>query len=178
MIPFELKYIIHCIEKNCTYYWDIFWYLLANEFSECKPDVDFAIEILAYWENEGTPQKILEYFFADKFDMHFPHRNEPRQVDNLEDWVNHIKIRNGKLSESLKGLLVILAAYAPTEFTLIEYHSLVLDETIYSTLMNRIRCKKLLTSIQALRKRVGSPKTEDLRRLQALLIGDMEENNE
>lgn len=118
IVFFELEYIVHCIEKTCKYYWDMCWYLLANELSGCKPNISLAVKILTYWENVETPHKILEHFFTDEFSRYFSYHNEPRRVDILVDWVTHIEAKNGQLSESLKELLIILAAYDPVEFTL------------------------------------------------------------
>ncbi len=178
IVPFEIEYIVHCIDKHCALYWDIIYYLLRNEYTGHKPDITLAIKIFACWENDETPNRILEYFFADRFDKYFPYHNEPRHVDTLEDWVNHIESKNGRLSESLKALLVILAAYDPTECKLRDYHAFVLDEAIYTSLIGQIKCKELLISIQELKEQTASLEAEGLDLLQILMQDNMEENDE
>lgn len=178
IIPFEKDYIIRCIERNYRHYWDIFWYLLKNEYTGHKPDIDLAVSILVHWQDYNIFQKILGFFFANRYDVPFPYQNKSRRVDILEDWVKHIEAKNGKLSESLKAMLVILSAYRPLESALNDYHKFILDEPIFQRLSAQIKCEELLASIQELKERAAPPKGEDLDFLQVLLMSDMEGKDE
>lgn len=158
--PFEVEYIFHCVEKNCSHYWDIFWYLLANEYFGLEPNINLAVDILACWKDNEIPQKVLEFFFQDRFDRFLYYRNEKRRVDSLREWVEHIEAENGKLSESLKLLLVILAAHEPTEHALNEYHKFLLDEKLYQDFTKKFSCSAIRLSVDELRKQIKSEPTD------------------
>ena len=169
--PFEIEYIRRCVEKSCSHYWDVFWYLLGNEYFGFKPNINLAVDILAYWNDYEVPEKILEYFFQDRFDRYSPYRNDKRRVDSLREWVEHIESENDELSESLKLLLVILAAYEPMEYALNEYHRFLLDEKLYQNFTKKFSCSAMRLLVDELRKQIKSePKApEFLKRLIEML---------
>lgn len=154
--PFEVEYIHHCVEKDCSHYWDVFWYLLGNEYMGFKPDIDLAVDILAHWKDYEVPEKILEYFFQDRFDRNLSYRNDKRRVDSLREWIEHIQSQNVEISEPLKIILAILAAHEPTEYALNEYQNFILDETFCQHLMEKVSCSAIRKSIDELRKQITS----------------------
>ena len=158
--PFEVKYIQRCVEKDCSHYWDVFWYLLANEYLGFKPNINLAVDIFAYWKNYEVPEKILEYFFQDRFDRYLFYRNDKRRVDSLREWIEHIESKNSELSEPLKILIVILAAHEPAEHALNEYHKFLLDETFCQDLMKKIPCSTIRLSVDELRKQIEPEPTD------------------
>lgn len=169
--PFEVEYIRRCVEKDCSHYWDVFWYLLGNEYFGFKPNINLAVDILAYWNDYEVPEKILEYFFQDRFDRYSPYRNDKRRVDLLREWVEHIEAENDELSDSLKLLLVILAAYEPMEYALNEYHRFLLDEKLYQNFTKKFSCSGIRLLVDELRKQIKSEPTapEFLKRLIEML---------
>lgn len=176
--PFEIDYIQRCVEKDCSHYWDVFWYLLENDYSGFKPDISLAVDILAYWKDPEVPKKILEYFFQDRFDKYLSYQNEERRVDLLRGWVKYTEAENGKISESLKLLLVILAAYEPSEYALNEYHRFLLDDKLYQHISEKFSCPIIRLSVDKLRKQIKFEPTdkEFLKSLIATLC--LEEENE
>lgn len=152
--PFEVEYIQHCVEKDCVHYWDMFWYLVGNEYLGFKPNINLAVDILAYWKDDEVPEKILEFFFQDRFDRYISYRNDKRRVDLLRDWVEHIEAENDELSESLMLILVILASYAPMEYALNKYHKFLLDEKIYQDFTKKFSCSTIRLSVDELRKQM------------------------
>lgn len=151
--PFEIEYIIHCIEKNCDHYWNMFWYLLSNEYSGFKPNLDLAVKIIANWKDYRIPEKIFECFFDDKLDKRLMYYHDnTRKVDTLIEWVEDIEIQKSELSESLKIMLVILSAYDPIDYALREYHKLVFDETIYEKIKEKFACSDIKAAVSELRE--------------------------
>jgi len=88
---FEIEYILHCMKNDCQHYWDIFWFLLGNEYSGFKPNIQLAVDMLECCENDELPEKILEFFFADSTDKYYSYSNKERRVDNLKEWLDVIK---------------------------------------------------------------------------------------
>lgn len=74
---------------------------------------------------------------------------------------------NDELSESLKLLLAILAAYEPTEYALNEYHRFLLDEKLYQNFTKKFSCSAIRLMVDELRKEIESEPTapEFLKRL-------------
>lgn len=153
---FELNYIFSCIKKDCRNFWDIFWFLIQNEYGGFRPNIELAVEILLHWENYETIEKILSHFFNDRFRQYTYYQDKSRKIDDLKEWINHIAKKRGTLSDSLKMFLVILAAYEPTEYPLYQYHEFVLSKKIYKSLENKVRCTEVKELIEELKHKVES----------------------
>ncbi len=140
IIPLEIEYILRCIKNDCRYYWEIFGFLLGNEYSGFKPNIGLAVDIMLRCKDDGTVKKILEFFFADRLNNYYPYSNEKCRVNSLKEWLGAIEKENGDLSENLKIIVTILAAYEPTEFALGAYHHFVIDERIFKAIQERGFC--------------------------------------
>jgi len=165
---FEIDYILHCVENDCRYYWEIFWFLLGNEYSGFKPNIHLAVDVLQRCENDEIPEKILEYFFNDSTKKYNSYSNRKRRVDNLKEWLDAIKKNNGPLSENLKIIVTILAAYDPMEFALEEYHDFVLDEDFFKQIQKSDLCNPIKLLVSELKDRM-TPRPTDQNALQALM---------
>lgn len=165
---FEIDYILHCVENDCRYYWEIFWFLLGNEYSGFKPNIHLAVDVLQRCENDEIPEKILEYFFNDSTKKYNSYSNRKRRVDNLKEWLDAIKKNNGPLSENLKIIVTILAAYDPMEFALEEYHDFVLDEDFFKQIQKSDLCNPIKLLVSELKDRM-TPRPTDQNALQALI---------
>ena len=165
---FEIDYILHCVENDCSHYWEIFWFLLGNEYSGFKPNIHLAIDILLRCENDETPEKILKYFFDDKVEKYYSHSYKERRVDNLKEWLDAIKKNNGTLSESLKIMVTILAAYDPTEFALKEYHEFVMNEDFFKQIQESDLCNPIKLLVSEFKDWM-TPKPTDQNALQILM---------
>lgn len=165
---FEIDYILHCVENDCRYYWEIFWFLLGNEYSWFKPNIHLAVDVLQRCENDEIPEKILEYFFNDSTKKYNSYSNRKRRVDNLKEWLDAIKKNNGPLSENLKIIVTILAAYDPMEFALEEYHDFVLDEDFFKQIQKSDLCNPIKLLVSELKDRM-TPRPTDQNALQALM---------
>lgn len=165
---FEIDYILHCVENDCRYYWEIFWFLLGNEYSGFKPNIHLAVDVLQRCENDEIPEKILEYFFNDSTKKYNSYSNGKRRVDNLKEWLDAIKKNNGPLSENLKIIVTILAAYDPMEFALEEYHDFVLDEDFFKQIQKSDLCNPIKLLVSELKDRM-TPRPTDQNALQALM---------
>lgn len=165
---FEIEYILHCMKNDCQHYWDIFWFLLGNEYSGFKPNIQLAVDMLERCENDELPEKILEFFFADSADKYYSYSNKERRVDNLKEWLDVIKKNNGTLSESLKIIVTILAAYDPTEFALEEYHDFVLNEDFFKQIQKSDLCNPIKLLVSEFKDRM-KPQLTDQNALQALM---------
>lgn len=128
---FEIDYIINSIEKNNGLYWEIFWFLLGNEYSGFKPNIQLALDILICCKNETTSENIISYFFEDRVIAYYPYYNQDSRVHNLKEWIDHITKVNVTLSKYLKTIVIILASYDPTDDELEEYHKFILDEELF-----------------------------------------------
>lgn len=165
---FEIEYILHCMKNDCQHYWDIFWFLLGNEYSGFKPNIQLAVDMLERCENDKLPEEILEFFFADNADKYYSYSNRERRVDNLKEWLDVIKRNNGTLSESLKIIVTILAAYDPTEFALKEYHDLVLNEDFFQQIQKSNLCNPIKLLVSEFEDRM-TPQATNQNALQALM---------
>ena len=165
---FEIDYILHCVENDCRYYWEIFWFLLGNEYSGFKPNIHLAVDVLQRCENDEIPEKILEYFFNDSTKKYNSYSNGKRRVDNLKEWLDAIKKNNGPLSENLKIIVTILTAYDPMEFALEEYHDFVLDEDFFKQIQKSDLCNPIKLLVSELKDRM-TPRPTDQNALQALM---------
>lgn len=148
IVPFEIDYILHCIENNSGCFWEIFWYLLRNEYSGFEPNIYLILDILAHWKDDVIPKKVLEFFFADGAVDYYPYYEKKRRVDYLTEGLDAIRKKNGVLSQALKIIVTLLAAYEPTEYRLEEYHDYVMNEDIFKQIQESDLCNpiKLLVS--------------------------------
>ncbi|MCI8650724.1 MAG: ATP-binding protein [Anaerotruncus sp.] len=165
---FEVDYILHCMKNNCRQYWEIFWFLLQNEYSKFKPNIHLAVDILRRCENDEFLEEILKSFFDDRAGRYFSYFDRNRQVDDLKEWLDAIKKNNGTLSENLKVMVTILAAYEPTEFALKEYHHFVTDEEFFRQIQESDLCDSLKLLISNFRDWI-TPKPTDLNAFQVLM---------
>ena len=165
---FEIDYILHCIENDCRHYWEIFWFLLGNEYSGFKPNIHLAVDILLRYENDEIPEKILEFFFADRAEKYYSYSDKERRVDNLKEWLDAIKKNNGTLSENLKIIVTILAAYDPTEFALEEYHDFVMNEEFFEQIQESDLCNPIKLLVSEFKDWM-TPKSTDRNALQTLM---------
>lgn len=165
---FEMDYILLCVEKDCRHYWDIFWFLLGNEYSGFKPNMDLAVDILSHCKNDQNQEKILKFFFADSADKYYSYSYKERRVDKLKEWIDETKRNNGTLSDNLKIIVTILAAFSPTEFALEEYHDFVMDEELFKQIQESGLCNPIKALVSELKDWV-SPKTTDRIAVQELM---------
>lgn len=164
---FEIDYILHCIKNDCRYYWEIFWFLLGNEYSGFKPNLHLAVDILQHCDDEIS-DKILEFFFSDSEKKYYSYSDKERRVNNLKEWLDAIKKNNGSLSENLKIIVTILAAYDPMEFALEEYHDFVLDEDFFKQIQESDLCNPIKLLVSELKDRL-TPRPTNQNALQALM---------
>ncbi len=165
---FEIDYILHCIENDCHHYWEIFWFLLGNEYSGFKPNIQLAVDLLLRCENDETPEKILEFFFADRAEKYYSYSDKKCRVDNLKEWLDAIKKNNGTLFENLKIIVTILAAYDPTEFALEEYHDFVMNEEFFEQIQESNLCNPIKLLVREFKDWM-TPKSTDQNTLQTLM---------
>lgn len=165
---FEMDYILLCVENDSRHYWEIFWFLLGNEYSGFKPNIHLAIDILSHCKKYENIEKILEFFFADSTDKYYSYSYNERRVDKLKEWIDDIKRNSGTLSDNLKIIVTILAAFAPTEFALEEYHDFVMDEELFKQIQESDLCNQIKTLVSEFKDCV-SPKAADRISLQELM---------
>lgn len=89
-------------------------------------------------------------------------------MDNLKEWLDAIKENNGPLSENLKIIVTILAAYDPMEFALEEYRDFVLDEDFFKQIQESDLCNPIKLLVSELKDRM-TPRPTDQNALQALM---------
>lgn len=166
--PFEIDYILRCIEKDCSHYWEVFWFLLGNEYSGFEPDIQLAVDILIHCENNGLPEKILEFFFNDRGEKYYSYHEKKRRVNNLKEWLDAIKKNNGALSQNLKIIVTILAAYDRMESALVEYHDFVMNEDLFKEVQESDLCDSIKLLVDEFKDWM-MPKTTDRDALQVLM---------
>lgn len=71
-----------------------------------------------------------------------------------------IKKNNGPLSENLKIIVTILAAYDPMEFALEEYRDFVLDEDFFKQIQESDLCNPIKLLVSELKNRM-TPRPTD-----------------
>ena len=133
------------IENEPKLYWEVFWYLLRNEYAQVQPNLELAIIFLVRNVPFSITEKIVAVFFSDRDDRYRYLRTEKRRrIEILCDRAEQIKKRWGQLSHSFIQLLVILAALEPMEPELFRYEKYVLSEEIIGPLRNE--CSEELQS--------------------------------
>lgn len=165
---FEIDYILRCIEKDCSHYWEIFWFLLGNEYSGFRPDTQLSLDILMHCGNDAISVKILEYFFNDRTNGLYSYTDKNSRVDNLKEWLDAIKKKNGTLSANLKIIVTILAAYNPEKFSFEEYNDLVMKEEIFKRIQESNFCSSIKLHVSGFRDWM-TPKRADPNALQILM---------
>lgn len=145
ILSFEEEYIKYRIENEPKLYWEVFWYLLRNEYAQVQPNLELAIIFLVRNVPFSITEKIVAVFFSDRDDRYRYLRTEKRRrIEILCDRAEQIKKRWGQLSHSFIQLLVILAALEPMEPELFRYEKYVLSEEIIGPLRNE--CSEELQS--------------------------------
>lgn len=157
---FEFDYILRCIEKTPESYWEVFWFLLRNEYWNYHPGIDFAINLLARCNNEEVIEEILHYFFKDRAERYYSYRDDKCNADVLAEWIDEAIKRNGGISESFKMFIIILSAYDPTDFALREYHEFVMDKGIFEKIQTSTLSQCIKTSVNELRESMLPQQTD------------------
>ena len=165
--PFENDYIHECVNNNFRCYWEVFWFLIGNEYSGFKPDTQFALDILLRC-NDEISKEILEFFFSDRDDKYFSYFGRERRIDHLQKGLVAIKEKSGDLSPSLKIIVSVLAAYDSMEFSLEDYESFVLDEEFFAQIQESAFCDYIKTLVSDLKDSLTTT-SMDQDELQALL---------
>ena len=140
--------IIYAIKKNC--------------FSK---DPSFDSTMNAF---KSIQLSLLINLEEDKVEKYYSHSYKERRVDNLKEWLDAIKKNNGTLSESLKIMVTILAAYDPTEFALKEYHEFVMNEDFFKQIQESDLCNPIKLLVSEFKDWM-TPKPTDLNALQILM---------
>lgn len=164
---FETDYILHCVKTDCWNYWEIFWFLLGNEFSGFKPNIQLSVDILQQCSDDCS-ENILSLFFKDNADKYYSYSSKERRVDVLESWLDAIEEKSGELSQNLKIIVAVLAAYDPGEFLLKKYHKLIKNEEVFNQIQEGAFCNYIKTLVEELKEQMDAAST-DPNALQALL---------
>lgn len=135
ILEFEVEYIRSRIEKESNLYWEVFWYLLRNEYAKVQPDLQLAILLLVKDMPFNTTAKIVAKFFDDRNDRYLYLRSDKRRrVEVLCHRAGLTEKRWGQLSNAFKQILIVLAALEPMEPELERYEKYVLSEEIVEPL--------------------------------------------
>lgn len=152
IVESEIVFLKDYIAKDLKHYWNVFWFLLANEYSNVSPRLDLGMKLLIEDNSFDEISSIVNFFFADRHDYRYRGSDDKRKVFILCDWLEHIKKSNGSLSMELKQFLLVLCAIDPYEFDLREYNKYVLEDPVYTPLYESIQCTELKVCLQELRK--------------------------
>lgn len=121
---FELEYIVKCISKDPSSFWDMYRFLLRNEYVGARPNTRLLTSLMLERIPYTEMQEIVNRFFADR-DKRYYYSNSPRAIDNLCDAIDKFARHKGGLPMHMKTFLVILAALEPQEAALSEYEDYV-----------------------------------------------------
>ena len=124
LLEFELEYIVKCIAETPSSFWDVYRFLLKNEYAGAKPDTGLLTSVILDKMPYTDIQKAVAYFFADR-DNKYYYKNTPRAIDNLCDAIDKFARNKGGLPMHMKTFLVILASLEPHEVALGEYEDYV-----------------------------------------------------
>lgn len=148
---------------------------MGNEYSGFTPNIKLGVDILLHYKNDETPEKILRMFFADIFEKYHTYLDNKHSADDLKEWLDAIEKNTGAISENLKTIVVILAAYDPTEFALEEYRGLVMNDELFEQIEKSDFCDWIKVLVSELRGSMISTST-DQNEIQPLIdLGDFEE---
>lgn len=128
LLDFELEYIVKCFTKDPSAFWDVYKFLLRNEYAGAKPNTKLITSLVFENIPYADMQKIAEWFFADR-DKKYYYSNSPRRIDGLCDAIDKFAKRWGGLPIHAKTFLVVLAALEPQEAALSDYEDYV-DEVV------------------------------------------------
>lgn len=158
IIENELNFLKKYIARDPNNYWPIFWFLLKNEYSSVSPRLDLGIRLLVKDRSSNEVFKTFDSFFDDRYVYRYYGGDDKRRVSILSDWLEHIQKQNGLLSLELKQFIVLLCSYDPHEPRLHQYRRFVLEESVYTALLELLQGTELIDSIQELRSAVEERK--------------------
>lgn len=158
IIENELNFLKKYIARDPSNYWPIFWFLLKNEYSSVSPGLDLGIRLLVKDRSSNEVFKTFDSFFDDRYVYRYYGGDDKRRVSILSDWLEHIQKQNGLLSLELKQFIVLLCSYDPHEPRLHQYRRFVLEESVYTALLELLQGTELIDSIQELRSAVEERK--------------------
>ena len=124
LLDFELEYIVKCVSTVPSAFWDVYRFLLRNEYAGVKPNTKLLTTLILEKIPYADMREIVESFFADQ-DKEYFYRNSPRRIDNLCDAIDKLAKHMGGLPIYMKTFLVVLAALEPQEVALYEYEDYV-----------------------------------------------------
>lgn len=180
IIESEILFLKEYIKKDSSKYWNVFWFLLANEYSNVSPRLDLGMKLLIEDKSFDEIFNIVNFFFADRHDYRYRGSDDKRKVSILCDWIEQIKKLNGSLSIELKQFLLVLFAIDTHEFDLRRYSKYVLEEPVYTSLCDSTHCTELKECLQELRKSIeqNSGRKDVLHELLQFLIqgGEPDDN--
>ena len=132
--------------------------MLKNEYSSVSPRLDLGIRLLVKDRSSNEVFKTFDSFFDDRYVYRYYGGDDKRRVSILSDWLEHIQKQNGLLSLELKQFIVLLCSYDPHEPRLHQYRRFVLEESVYTALLELLQGTELIDSIQELRSAVEERK--------------------
>ena len=124
LLEFELEYIVKYIAETPSSFWEIYRFLLKNEYVGAKPNTELLTTLILCKISFADMQKVVAYFFSDR-DNKYYYKNTPRAIDNLCDTIDKFARNKGGLPMHMKTFLVILASLEPHEVALGEYGDFV-----------------------------------------------------
>lgn len=131
ILQFEREYISSQIQKEPILYWDIFWYLLRNEFAGVEPNLNFAVSLLIEDVPFSTTKDVVSLFFNDRYDRFRELRDDSRRrIEILCNRVVRLERIKKVLPLQIKQILIILAALEPLEPELSKYERFALDQGV------------------------------------------------
>lgn len=168
IIESEIAFLKEYIAKSSGNYWEVFWFLLVNEYSNVSPRLDLGIKLLIEDKSFDEISSIVNFFFADRHDYRYRGSDDKRKVSILCDWLEQINKLYGSFSMELKQFLVVLCAIDQYELDLREYSKYVLEEPVFTSLIELVQCIELKDCLQDLRKTM-KPHPDDENALHSLL---------
>ena len=135
---FLSKYIAKCPEN----YWEVFWFLLHNEYFGIYPRLDLGIKLLLENDSFSELSNTINFIFRKQLDYGYRGLTENNEVKNLCKRVAQIKSRDG-LSIELKQFMLLLYMIGPYEPELQEYKEYAMDETVINSLLALSKCPEL-----------------------------------
>ena len=121
---FEHDYIVRCVSADPSSFWNVYWFLLRNEYAGVTPNTKLLTILTLKKIPFVNTQKNVEYFFADR-DKKYYYGSSPRAIETLCDAIDKFARRKGNLPIHMKIFLVVLAALEPQESALLEYKNYV-----------------------------------------------------
>lgn len=170
LLEFELEYIVKCIAETPSSFWEIYRFLLKNEYVGAKPDTELLTTLILNKISYTDMQKVVAYFFSDR-DNRYYYKNTPRAIDNLCDTIDKFARNKGGLPMHMKTFLVILASLEPHEVALGKYGDFVHEVVVLPEVKS---CNsELKQAIMQLKERRDSIKVNVADLFKELLGGDV-----